>query len=362
MDNVDLASFGYLGLLHAYEELTPWRRLSRSPLAAVGDGDSIEDLIAPRLAELQGCEAATVGRSTLHIFGDVFAHLSHEDSAIFLDEDTYPIAQWGVRVAAAGGVPVRVFSHQDAGALETLLRESSGDQRQPVVVVDGVSTRTWEPAPLAEYVKQVEERDGLLVVDDTHAVGLLGEGASVHAPFGSGGGGSLAWHKIQSPNVVLVSSLSKAFGVPVAVLSGSAEMVSRFQSHSLTRTHCSPPTMPELLAVKRSLDINESHGNELRDQLARNVLRWRSVFHEAGFASADPIYPVQVLRLPGTIEPGRLEEELKARGVRVFLQRMAKRARVLVVITAALDETEIEFGALALLDALEEAAGRSLWM
>jgi 8-amino-7-oxononanoate synthase len=361
MTVVDLASFGYLGLLHAYTELTPWSRLSTGRPAAVG-GDSLEKAIVPRLAEMQACEAATVYRSTLHVFRDLFACVSDEDSVIFLDEGSYPIAQWGVEWARRRGVPVRVFPHHDSGALETLLDQCSGDQRRPVVVVDGVSSRTWAPAPLAEYVMRVEERDGLVVVDDTHAVGLLGRDASPDAPFGYGGGGSLAWHAIQSPNVVLIGSLSKAFGVPVAVLSGSAETVAGFEGNSLTRIHCSPPTVPELLAVERSLDVNASHGDALRDQLTRNILHWRNIFHEAGFASADPIYPVQVVRLPRMIDPSHLDEELRARGVNVFVERGHEGVRVLVVITAALSETEIEFAAQALLDALEEIAGKSLWM
>ena len=360
MDSVDLASFGYLGLLHAYEELPPWSRLSTGRPAATEDADCLENRIAPRLAELQACEAATLGRSTLHVFRDLFACLSQEDSAFFLDEGIYPIAQWGVEWAA-GGVPVRVFPHHDAGALEALLGENSRDGRRPVVVADGVSSRTWEPAPLAEYTAQVEERHGLVVVDDTHAVGLLGADASAHVPFGYGGGGSLPWHRINSPSVVLVSSLSKAFGAPVAVLSGTGETVEWFQRNSLTRIHCSPPSVPELLAVERSLEVNRSHGDELRDQLAQNILRWRSIFHEAGFATADPLYPVQVVRLPGTIKPERLDAELRARGVRVLLERRGAGVRVLVVLTAALDEAEIDFGAHALIEALEEVAGQSLW-
>jgi hypothetical protein len=64
-----------------------------------------------------------------------------------------------------------------------------------------------------------------LVIDDTQALGILGHSPGPHAPYGKGGGGSLQWAGIGGPDVLVVSSLAKGFGAPVAVLAGSEATV-----------------------------------------------------------------------------------------------------------------------------------------
>jgi len=359
-ESLDLTRFSYLGLLHAHSELPGWARLSSGLPAATEREDDLGVSLAPRLASLLGTEAAAISRSTLHVFRDLFDALSREPIAIFMDDASYLIARWGVAWAQAAGVPVSTFPHHDGVALEALLAQGSADRR-PVVVVDGVSARRWSMAPLPEYAACLSKREGLLIVDDTHAVGVFGRGRTPTNAFGRGGGGSLAWHGMPCSNIILVSSLAKGLGVPVAVLSASAERVAWFLDNSLTRTHCSAPTTPELLALERALDVNAERGDELRGALQRNVLLWRGIFHEAGFASDDSIYPVQVLRLPRSIERERLDEAARSRGVRIWVEGGPGGATVLVVLTAALSEAEVDFAARALLAALEEVASQSCW-
>ena len=68
------------------------------------------------------------------------------------------------------------------------------------------------------------------MLDDTQALGVLGEKPTPDAPYGRGGGGSLPWHGVTSPHVIAGSSLAKGFGVPIAVLSGSERMIRRFET------------------------------------------------------------------------------------------------------------------------------------
>ena len=73
-------------------------------------------------------------------------------------------------------------------------------------------------------VRRCSGDSGLLVIDDTQALGIFGKRTKGESPYGSGGGGSLRWHALQTPRIVAVSSLAKAFGAPVAVVAGSARL------------------------------------------------------------------------------------------------------------------------------------------
>ena len=116
-DVLDFTSALYLGLNHAHAELRPWRQLTLGKPAALSPPPESE-AIADQLARLIGCERATLGTSTLHLFWDVFGQLSRERIAIYVDAGTYPIARWGVERALARGALVRGFKHHDVRALQ----------------------------------------------------------------------------------------------------------------------------------------------------------------------------------------------------------------------------------------------------
>ncbi|HEX8903780.1 MAG TPA: hypothetical protein VF771_02920, partial [Longimicrobiaceae bacterium] len=243
----------YLGMRHPWRSLPPWGALS------TGAPDALRPVpgasgVAAELARLQGCAAGVLAPSTLHLFWDLFVVLGPARTALFLDDGSYAIGRWGVERAASHGAPVHRFRHHDAGALHRALARHAGRGRTPVVVADGWSPLAGGPAPLAEYRQAAREHGGLLVLDDTQALGILGARPSPEKPWGIGGGGSIPWSGLSPADpggidgdgdggdVAAASSLAKGFGVPVAVLCGSEALVARFRDRAETRVHCSPPS------------------------------------------------------------------------------------------------------------------------
>ncbi len=350
---IDLTDFGYLGFRHQLDELAAWERLT-SGRPAILEETPVADALARRLAALQGCAAGTLAPSTLHVFCDLFAALGTEDVALLIDEHAYPIARWGADRAIAGGTPVITFRHGDPEALEPLLVRSHQQLKRPVVIVDGTSAFDWSPAPLAGYLNHLEPYGGLLVVDDTQAIGLLGHSSTAEAPFGFGGGGSLRWHEVESTLVLVVCSLTKAFGVPVAAVSGCKRLVDWFRMKSESRTHCSPPSAAALSALEHALQVNDSHGDEIRKRLTGNLSHFRRLLADGGAPADTPFFPVHSVHVASTNDPAWIRAELQARGVRAHLQQHAdKGARLLLVITAAHDCRQLEFAANVVLEVLK---------
>jgi 8-amino-7-oxononanoate synthase len=175
-------------------------------------------------------------------------------------------------------------------------------------------------APIADYLYCVRQAGGLLIVDDTQAVGLLGLQPEATMPYGHGGGGSLRYCGIGGSNVVVVSSLAKGFGVPLAILSGSKDVVRQFEASSQTRVHCSPPSAASIHSAERALKLNTKYGDVLRGQLVQLVKQFRERVAEVGLGTVGGLFPVQTLKLPISLDAQRLYQQLADLGVRTVLR------------------------------------------
>ena len=331
---LDFTSALYLGLRHASASLPPWAQLTGGVPAAL-ETPALARTVGGGLAALTGTERATLAPSTLHAFWDLFVVLAGSDTSIYVDASAYPVARWGVDRAASRGVPVRTFAHHDPADLWRRLTEDTASRRRPLVVADGLCPGCGRLAPLAQYLERAREFGGRLIVDDTQALGILGRSPGPGAPYGGGGGGSLRRHGVASAHVLLVSSLGKGLGVPMAMLGGSAADIARFEARSATRVHCSPPSFADLSAAAHAMEVNRSSGDLLRLRLARLVRRLRGGLRALGLHLPGSLFPVQSLRSVG-IGPGELYEHLERLGIRALLHRPAcgGGARVSFIVTA----------------------------
>lgn len=324
---INFASALYLGMRHASFSLRPWRQISAGVPAAFDPPENANS-IAARVARLQGCEAATMGTSTLHLVWDLFRIDRASRSAIYLDSGAYPILGWGVDLAAARGSPVRTFRHHDAEALRRAIGQDRSKGLRPLVVTDGFCPSCGRVAPLREYLEYAERHGGALIVDDTQALGILGCTPQPGAPYGSGGGGSLQWLALSSPHLIVLCSMAKGFGVPVAVVSGSKQMVTRFESASETRMHCSPPSVAALRAAENALRLNHVQGQQLRAALSGLVARFRAGLAEIALAPDGNMFPVQTISTLGDAETLALHQHLENRGIKTVLHRGRRQNRV----------------------------------
>jgi 8-amino-7-oxononanoate synthase len=351
----DFTSALYLGIEHASRQLAEWERLTLGKPAALASPPGAP-AVERDLAALTGCERALLAPSTLHLFLDLFAILAGMDVSLFVDEGSYPIARWGVERAAARGTPVKTFRRHDAQALRVAI--ASAGERRPVVVADGFCPGCGMPAPLEEYLQCVSGRGGLVVVDDTQALGIFGHSPGPLFPYGKGGGGSLQFAGIRDRRIVVASSLAKAFGAPVAVLAGSGAVVSEFESRSSTRVHCSPPSAAVIAAAAHAIETNRRWGEVLRRRLALRVARFRRGLCELGLVESEGLFPVQPLRLPGGVDARAVYKALLDRGVETVLHRGSEgnSARISFVLTARHSLSEIDHAVVC----LAEMVGRRL--
>lgn len=339
---IDFTSSLYLGMEHSSDNLKPWRSLTTGAPAVLGEPPETAAL-ARQFALLQGCDAAVLATSTLHVSWDLFGILAQNPIEIFLDSKTYPISRWGVQRAMTLGAAVHRFAHNDPASLARKLA-TPAPGHLPVIVADGLCAKCGS-APLKDYLALTKACGGLLVIDDTQALGLLGRNRTRQMPYGEGGGGSVPWSGAGGSEIIVFGSLAKAYGVPMAVLAGSRHWIRRFTERSATRMYCSPPSVANLRAAEHALDCNRRDGDARRSRLLELVRYFRRRAQAAGLSLASKtLLPIQAIAGAPEANAFELHQRMRARQVNTILNRGEHgRPQVTMLITSRHQREEIDF-------------------
>lgn len=202
-----------------------------------------------------GVISALVGRGDL-IFSDRLNHASIIDGSLL-----------------SGAKLVR-YAHNDVKALKVLLDKFSSHQGRKLVVTDGVFSMDGDIAPLKEIAALKQSADFLLMVDDAHGCGVLGDN-------GRGSAESLG---VLDQIDIHIGTFGKALGSFGAYAALSAELreylINRARSFIFSTSM--PPAV--LAASNEALCLVQSdEGRRLREQLQSNTDIFRSRLRGAGF-------------------------------------------------------------------------------
>ena len=157
----------------------------------------LHEELEARLAALKSREACLLFSSGyLANLGLMTAFLDSED-VIFSDRLNHASIIDGSRLSAA---KVALYDHGDPSHLEVLLGETPAKRR--LIVSESVFSMDGDLAPVPELLALAERFGALLVLDEAHATGLLGED----------GAGALSLFGISDGPIVIVGTLSKALG------------------------------------------------------------------------------------------------------------------------------------------------------
>jgi 8-amino-7-oxononanoate synthase len=361
-EELDFTCSLYLGLRHSSSVLGPFDALTSGRPSALREAPELE-AAAAALARLVGAERGLLIPSSLHLFWDLFTVLGRRRITWHCDDRMYPIAEWGVQRSRCAGAPACSFPHHDADWLRWQLSAFQVRGHRPAVVTDGYCPGCQRFAPLADYLACVRARGGLLIIDDTQALGLFGRGLGPSDPFGSGGAGSLAALGLELGNDVLIgSSLAKAFGVPAAAVMGPAALVRELEAASETRVHCSPPSLVVARALMHALAVNSERGDALRQRLSRSIRHLQGAFAAFGLDLGTQVFPLQSLSGMSGRRAREAHGRLEREGLRAVLHRPRcdeLAARLGFLVTAVHDLRQLERAALRVSRVCQEVTAAS---
>ena len=267
------------------------------------------------------------------------ALLSRHD-AVFADKLNHACL---VDAARLSGAEHHRYRHGDLAGLERAL--STSRAKRKLVATDGVFSMDGDIAPLPGLLALCERFDALLLVDDAHGFGVLGD----H------GRGSLDHFKLQSERVLYMGTLGKAAGVSGAFVAGHATLIEWLMQRGrpYVFTTASPPllahTLLTALELIRKGDERRQHLHALIGQLRRGLI-------DTPWALMPSSTPIQPILLGSNERALAVSEALMNRGLWVPAIRPptvpAGQARLRVSLTAAHSEADVA----ALIDALKALA------
>ena len=251
-----------------------------------------------KVADYLGMDDAVLFASCFDANIGVFQPLLGADDAIIADELNHASIIDGVRLSKARRL---IYDHGDMNDLERKLRDASSAGRR-LICTDGVFSMDGDVARLDEICDLADRYDSLLMVDDSHATGFMGErGRGTHEHHG-------CMERVDIITTTFGKALGGASGGCVAARAEIVEYLRQKARPYLFSNTVAPAVLGATIAV---IDLL-SQPNGLLPKLRRNTRRFRTALTQAGFdivPGEHPIVPVMFGRFPND---ARLAQDLAA--------------------------------------------------
>ena len=257
-----------------------------------------------RISEFLGTEDTILYSSCFDANGGLFETLLGPDDAIISDALNHASIIDGIRLCKAKRWR---YANNEMADLEAKLQEAQ-NCRHRLVVTDGVFSMDGIIADLEAVCDLAERHDALVVVDDSHAVGFLGE----H------GRGTHEFRNVMGRIALLTGTLGKALGgASGGYTSGRAELIAWLRQRSrpyLFSNSLAPMIAATSLTV---LDLLESSG-DLRQKLRENSGSFRRRMTALGFTLVPGEHPIIPVMLGDAVLSQRMAERLLEEGIYVI--------------------------------------------
>ncbi len=235
-----------------------------------------------RLAEFKGTEAALSVQSGLNTNLATIPLLMGKEDVIFTDELNHASIIDGIRLTKAQRV---IFPHRDTDGLAEKLEEHKAIEKK-LIITDGVFSMDGDLAPLPGIVELAEAYDAMVMVDDAHGEGVLGQnGRGIVDHFGLHGRVDIE-----------AGTMSKAFGVMGGYIAGNANLIDYLRQRARPFLFSSAATPADVAACIAAIDILDASDEPVR-ALWENADYFKAKLVDLGFdtgTSETPITPVML--------------------------------------------------------------------
>jgi 8-amino-7-oxononanoate synthase len=267
-DFVQFSSNDYLGLashaelkaaaIQATEKFGVGSRASR----LLRGGSSIHKELESYTAEFLGTEASLYFANGYAAALGTLTALLRKGDTVILDKQCHACLIDGARLS---GATIRVFPHNNLHKLEKLLisaHEKSADDSRTLIITESVFSMDGDSAPLKEIIELKKQFSALLMVDEAHALGILGAN-----------GRGLCHSTGESGSVDLrIVTFGKSVGSAGGVVAATSQWIDLILNRARSFIYSTAPPHAQAAAALAGLKIIAApEGDHLRQALAGNV-------------------------------------------------------------------------------------------
>lgn len=286
-----------------------------------------------KLSEFLGMQDTILYSSCFDANGGLFETLLGPDDAIISDELNHASIIDGIRLCKAKRFR---YKNNDMHDLETQLQAAS-DCRFKLIATDGVFSMDGTIADLPNICELADKHQALLMVDDSHAVGFMGQ----H------GRGTHEHHGVIDRIDIMTGTLGKALGgASGGYTSGRQEIIDLLRQRSrpyLFSNSLAPPIVAATLAALKMLQAS----TELRDQLEHNTRYFRNAVSQLGLTIVPGEHPIVPIMLGDARLASQMADNLLDKGIYVvgfsFPVVPQGKARIRTQISAAHTQDDLSF-------------------
>ena len=283
---VNFSSNDYLGLSRDEALVTAACEAARRHGVGSGASRLISGSLPPhhaleeKIAEWKGSQAAlTFASGYATAIGVLSAFLTKGD-VVILDKLCHASLIDGAR---RSGATLRVYPHNDLNKLECLLknyREILPNDSRLLVVTESVFSMDGDRAPIPEIVNLVEQHNALLLLDEAHAVGILGsEGQGLAEELG-----------LQDRITFQMGTLGKAVGSAGGYLAANRAWIDLLLNKARPFIYSTAPPPAQAAASLCGIEIiASSRGKALRDRLWSNISRLAELLGKTPSSAIMPV-------------------------------------------------------------------------
>jgi glycine C-acetyltransferase len=276
--------------------------------------------------------------------GGLFETILGEDDAIISDELNHASIIDGIRLCKAKRFR---YKNCDMAHLESCLKDAAGS-RLRLIATDGVFSMDGLLAPLLDICALADKYDAIVMVDDSHATGILGPG----------GKGTAEHFGVLDRIDIITSTLGKTLGGAAGGFTCARQEVVdylRQRSRPYLFSNAVPP--PIINATLKALEL-VAGSSDLRDRLHANARQLRLALEGAGFTLKPGQHPILPVMLGDAALAGRMAEKLLERGIYVigfsFPVVPQGQARIRIQLSAAHTPDQLEKAARAFAEVRKE--------
>jgi 8-amino-7-oxononanoate synthase len=236
----------------------------------------LHEQLEHELAAWVGKEAALVFSTGMQVNLGTISSLVSRNDVVILDRDDHASIVDGARL---GWGKVKRFQHNNVEDLQRVL-EGIEDNIGRLVVVDGLFSMEGDIAPLPDIARVCKQYEARLMVDDAHALGVLGGGRGTAAHFGLG-----------SEVDLIMGTFSKSLASVGGYIAGAEDVIHYIKHHarSLIFSASIPPanaaTALAALHVMQEEPERVKRVNDIGDTM-------RKRYHELGFNTGHSVSPI----------------------------------------------------------------------
>jgi 8-amino-7-oxononanoate synthase len=257
------------------------------------------------LAAFYGCSEAIVFSTGFVANLGVISALTGPGDVILIDGDCHASIYDGCRMS---GADILRFRHNNPADLDKRLRRLGDRAQNALIIVEGIYSMLGDQAPLAEIARIKEQYGALLMVDEAHSLGVLGQ---------RGRGLAEAEGCLDKVDFI-VGTFSKSLGtIGGFCVSNHPELdLVRYASRSYIFT--ASPSPATIASVRSALALLEA-GTDLRDKLWDNARRLYSGLKQQGFELGPQPGPVVAVYTESSEQTLRCWAALLEQGIYVNL-------------------------------------------